>query len=59
MAETSRDKAIMHGLVARYGGHGVTIIRKGERLVGWSAGRTGSGIAIRDLIEIVEGYKHG
>lgn len=45
------DTAIMEALVRDHGGHSVTIVRDGQRLVGWNpSGRTGAGIAISDLI---------
>lgn len=44
------DTELMHRLVAEYGGHSVTIVRGGQRLIGWSTSRS---VAIADLREIV------
>ena len=45
------DTELLHRLVAKYGGHSVTIVRRsGQRLIGWS---TSQSVAIADLREIV------
>jgi hypothetical protein len=49
------EVTLLHRLVADHGGHSVTIVRDGKRLLGWSNGRTGSGIALADLIALVYG----
>ncbi|WP_244497767.1 dATP/dGTP pyrophosphohydrolase domain-containing protein [Aureimonas sp. AU40] len=46
------ERRTMEFLVARFGGHGVTIVRDGERLIGYSLGRRGT-IAMRDLLAAV------
>ncbi len=43
------DKRMMALLVRTIGGHSVTIIRRGKRLIGWCAGRPGRSIAMADL----------
>ncbi|XHB99383.1 hypothetical protein ABWH97_00085 [Nitratireductor sp. ac15] len=48
------DQRLMKFLVKSIGGHSVTIIREGKRLIGWCSGRAGQSIAMRDLREEVE-----
>lgn len=49
------EVTLLHRLVADHGGHSVTIVCDGKRLLGWSNGRAGSGIALADLIALVYG----
>jgi NTP pyrophosphatase (non-canonical NTP hydrolase) len=49
LADEKADHELMVLLIRKMGGHSVTILRNGERLIGWSPGKIGCSIAMKDL----------
>ncbi|MEC9244620.1 MAG: hypothetical protein VYB05_07610 [Pseudomonadota bacterium] len=53
------DQRLMEFLVQAIGGHSVTIVREGKRLIGWCAGGKGRSIAMADLRAAAEWMEKG